>query len=180
MAPEIEPAVARRSRRCNARRLFLERHPPPRTEGRPLVSPGISGVWGRPANLCEMVGVPMAFGMGHGFPQVCSAGIRLLSGVAHCLSINPALGDLIPLSSGCGRSAKNTDSAIIVPAAIIEIACQRIRPICAPDRPFPARNSATIELTTTGGPTAGLAEFTDAGSRPAHGRVRRSGGGPLL
>jgi hypothetical protein len=48
----------------------------------------------------------MAFGMGHGFPQVCSAGIRLLSGVAHCLSINPALGDLIPLSSGCGRSAK--------------------------------------------------------------------------
>jgi hypothetical protein len=23
MAPEIEPAVARRSRRCNARRLFL-------------------------------------------------------------------------------------------------------------------------------------------------------------
>src|SRR6478672_8844662 len=84
MAPEIEPAVARRSRRCKARRLFLERHPPPRTEGRPLVSPGISGVWGRPANLCEMVGVPMAFGMGHGFSQVYSAGIRLLSGlVAH-------------------------------------------------------------------------------------------------
>ena len=61
----------------------------------------------------------MAFGMGHGFSQVYSAGIRLLSGlVAHCLSINPALGDLIPLSSGCGRSAKNTDSVIIVPAAI--------------------------------------------------------------
>jgi len=78
----------------------------------------------------------MAFGMGHGFSQVYSAGIRLLSGlVAHCLSINPALGDLIPLSSGCGRSAKNTDSVIIVPAAIIEIACQRIPPICA--RPGP-------------------------------------------
>ena len=38
MAPEIEPAVARRSRRCNARRLFLERYPPPRSEGSPLVS----------------------------------------------------------------------------------------------------------------------------------------------
>jgi hypothetical protein len=33
MAPEIEPAVARRSRRRNARRLFL--HPPPRHVGEP-------------------------------------------------------------------------------------------------------------------------------------------------
>src|SRR5258708_5493141 len=31
MAPEIEPAVARRSRRCNARRLCL--HPPPCSAG---------------------------------------------------------------------------------------------------------------------------------------------------
>jgi len=54
MAPEIEPAVARRSRRCNARRLFL--HPPPRCVGEPRAGAD------RPAHdRLHLPGSPAAF-----------------------------------------------------------------------------------------------------------------------
>ncbi len=73
--------------------------------------------------------------MGHRFSQLYSAGIRSLSGAAaHGLAINPAYGGLIPLSCRGGRNTKNTDSTIIAPAAIMEIACQRIMPSMRPLR----------------------------------------------
>jgi hypothetical protein len=54
-----------------------------------------------------------------------------LSGVvAHLLPINPPYGGLISVSVWCGRSARNTESAIIALAAIIKIACRRIPLIC--------------------------------------------------
>jgi hypothetical protein len=34
------------------------------TLGSPLVRPGFAGVWGSSANLCDLIGVPRAFG-GH-------------------------------------------------------------------------------------------------------------------
>lgn len=53
------------------------------------------------------------------------------------MPINPARGRQLPLSSWSGRNTKNPASAIIAHAAIIEIACQRIRPICAEIVEFP-------------------------------------------
>jgi hypothetical protein len=65
--------------------------------------------------------------MGHGLSQEYSGGTWSLSGAAaHLLPINPPYGGLIAVSVGRGRSAKNTESAIIAPAAIMRIACCRI------------------------------------------------------
>ena len=58
--------------------------------------------------------------MGHGLSQEYSGGVWPLSGAAaHLPPINPPYGGLIPVSTWCGRSARNTESAIIAPAAIM-------------------------------------------------------------
>jgi organic hydroperoxide reductase OsmC/OhrA len=84
MAPEIEPAVARRSRRCNARRLFL--HPPPRHAGAPrAVAPiGWRGLLSAAEKPTITVGSPPEF---KGEPNIWAPEELLVGSVNTCMML---------------------------------------------------------------------------------------------
>jgi hypothetical protein len=95
-----------------------------------------------------------------------------LSGVAaHGWPIKPARGGRPPLSPSCDRNTKSAASAIIANAAVIEIACQRIRhyvPSCR------IAQSSLREALTRGARNSCLVPFEDgckaqSSRRPAAG-----------